>query len=188
MIELDFSIKAHTLTVVSGEKCVGKTEFAISAAMDYVNKTGKSVIFLFGKYPYFHTQKILKEIPDIISKKIYFLEQLYQYRDELSLINYLEHKMVNFGNVGLVIIDDDSNFIMNNKILLEYRALLTRHPISVLIMSSIKHKKLKLIKPLCRDIKPIYFKMANEIYVLLRNEDCFKKDTFEISSQLKRLK
>ncbi len=188
MSELDFSIKENTLTIVSGEQGIGKTEFAINAAVDYFNKTGKSVILLFGKYPSFYTQKMLKEIPDIISEKIYILKQLYQYRDELSLINYLERKIIDFGNIGLVIIDDDSNFIINKKILSEYKALLTRHPISVLIISSTKHRKHKLIKPLFKYINPIYFKSANEIYGLLPNDECSKNEVFKKCEQLRRLK
>lgn len=188
MIELDFSIKENTLTIISGKQGIGKTEFAISVAIDYVNKTGKSAILLFGKCPSFYTQKMINEIPDILGKKIYVLEQLYQYRDELSLINYLERKIVSLSDIGLVIIDDDSNFIINKRILLEYRALLTRHPISVLIISNIKLRKYKLITPLHKDINPLYFKMANEIYSLLRNDEYSKNDIIKTCRQLKRLK
>ena len=188
MIEFDFSIKGNTLTVVSGDHGIGKTEFTIKVATDYVKKTGKSVILLFGKRPCFYTQKMINEIPDVSGKKIYILEQLYQYRNELSLINYLEHKIVGFGDIGLVIIDDDSNFIINQKILLEYRALLTRYPISVLIISTTKLKKFKTILPLHKDVNPIYFKMANEIYEFLPNDNYSENGTFEIGCKLKRLK
>ncbi len=186
IIDADFLINNNRLIVVCGTSGIGKTEFAIKESANYANFTGKSTALLLGRYPSPYTQSLINSVSNI--DKIHIFEEFYRYSDELSIVNFIEKKLVQYNKIGLVVIDDDTTFSVSEHIMQEYRALMTRYPISIMIMSNVnnKHRKRKYGQININDIKSIYFKMANEIYGISLADS--KENNSNVTRKIIRLK